>query len=326
MSRIEVVPFQKEFLPAAAALFVEEYLKQRRQVPVLPDGMESVDRVSERIAGLMFPADHPDGPAGLAALDDGRLAGYLGWWLVDGFRETGRRGAYCPVWAHGAANGMAGKVYPALYRPASAIWTKAGCQVHAITLLADDQAAERAWFWNGFGLTVVDAIRPITPLAFTASAGVSYRQASIEDAGLIAVIEIEHWAYYATAPIYMVAQQPVSAEMYREFIRQPNHAVWLAFSGQDLLGYMRFEPAGYGAIDIVQSEITIANTGAFFRPSTRGQGLGTGLLETALADFSARGFRRCSVDFESFNPDAAAFWMKTFKPVCHSVTRRPEAF
>ena len=33
--------------------------------------------------------------------------------------------------------------------------------MHAITLLAQDRAAERAWYWNGFGLTVVDAIRPI---------------------------------------------------------------------------------------------------------------------------------------------------------------------
>jgi GNAT superfamily N-acetyltransferase len=326
LGRLEIVPFKPEFLPAAAAMFVAKYQNQRRQVPVLPDRMESLDWVSERIAGLMFANGHPDAVAGLAALDGGQLTGYLGWWLVDRFRESDRRGAYCPVWAHSAVDGLAVKVYPALYRPASAIWTDAGCQVHAITLLAADQAAERAWFWNGFGMTVIDAIRPITPLEFAVPTGVAYRKASIEDAGLIAEIEIEHWAYYATAPIYMAPQQPVSAEGYREFICQPNCAVWLAFCGHDLLGYMRFEPVGHGAIDIVHSETTIANTGAYFRPASRGHGIGTGLLETALADYSAHGYVRCSVDFESFNPDGAAFWTKTFTPVCHSVTRRPEAF
>jgi hypothetical protein len=55
-------------------------------------------------------------------------------------------------------------VYQALYRAAAAQWSAAGCQVHAITLLAQDEEAKQAWFWQGFGLTVVDAVRPVRPL------------------------------------------------------------------------------------------------------------------------------------------------------------------
>jgi len=48
------------------------------------------------------------------------------------------------------------------------------------------------------------------------------------------------------------------------------------------------------------------------------------LLRAALEDHRARGFRRCAVDFESFNPEAAAFWPRFFQPVCYSLMRIPE--
>jgi hypothetical protein len=48
------------------------------------------------------------------------------------------------------------------------------------------------------------------------------------------------------------------------------------------------------------------------------------MLDAALRDYAARDFRRCSVDFESFNPEAAAFWLRYFEPVCYSVLRVPE--
>jgi hypothetical protein len=49
------------------------------------------------------------------------------------------------------------------------------------------------------------------------------------------------------------------------------------------------------------------------------------LLDAALRDYQAHGLTFCAVNFESFNPEAAAFWMKYFEPVCLSVVRVPEA-
>ncbi len=320
MASLEILPFREEFLRPAAALFVQLYRKQRQAVPILPDSLESVDRVAGRLAD--FFASNP----GLAAFENGCLTGCLGWLIVDNFRETGRRGAYCPIWAHAAAEGAAARVCVALYRQAAGLWAAASCRVHAISLLAEDRAAQDIWFWNGFGLTVVDAIRPVQPLGVRASEDFTFRKAEPKDAGLIAGIEIEHQAYYTGAPIFMAPREPVNEGGYREFIAAPSNAVWLAFAGKELAGYMRFEPFGHGASEIVQSDTTIANTGAFIRPLYRGRGVGTGLLDAALKDYAPQGFERCSVDFESFNPDAYHFWMKHFTPVSLSVTRRPETF
>ena len=48
-------------------------------------------------------------------------------------------------------------------------------------------------------------------------------------------------------------------------------------------------------------------------------------LNPTLTDCAALGFERCAVDFESFNPGTARFWMKYFDPVAYSLMRRPEA-
>jgi hypothetical protein len=39
----------------------------------------------------------------------------------------------------------------------------------------------------------------------------------------------------------------------------------------------------------------------------------------------AQGFERYAVNFESFNPEAASFWMKYFDPLVYSLMRCPEA-
>jgi GNAT superfamily N-acetyltransferase len=68
-----------------------------------------------------------------------------------------------------------------------------------------------------------------------------------------------------------------------------------------------------------------AITGAYTRPHFRGQGVAPALLDAASRHYRDLGYERCSVDFESFKPEAAQFWMKYFIPVCLSVMRHPEA-
>ena len=69
---------------------------------------------------------------------------------------------------------------------------------------------------------------------------------------------------------------------------------------------------------------TIAITGAYTRKPHRGLGLAPAMISAAMADYHAQGYARCAVDFESCNPEAAAFWPKYFTPVCFSLMRVPE--
>jgi hypothetical protein len=49
------------------------------------------------------------------------------------------------------------------------------------------------------------------------------------------------------------------------------------------------------------------------------------MLEAALRHYAGAGLTTCAVDFEAFNPEASAFWLRHFTPVCHSLMRVPES-
>jgi GNAT superfamily N-acetyltransferase len=315
---MRIVPFQREHLPAAAALFVENFKRLRASIPQVPDLMEDPGRVAAKLERLL------ETRSVLAALEGGRLAGYLGWFVIEDFRNAGRQAAYCPEWAHAALEIRKPEIYQALYRAAAAEWAEAGCQVHAVTLLAEDPVAEKTWFWSGFGLAVVDAIRGLEPLGVPAPEGFSIRPASPAEAGVLAVLEEEHARHYAASPVFMVPQPPAGAAEFEAFLEQPGHSVWAAWAGSTPAGYMRFEASSFGAAAVVGAEDAVANTGAYVRPAYRGRRLAPAILDAALQAYAALGFKRCSVDFEAFNPEAAAFWLKYFRPVCLSLMRIPE--
>ena len=250
--------------------------------------------------------------------------GYIGWYLVADFRNTGRMAAYCPEWGHAAAPENQVRIYRALYRAASTAWFEAGCQSSAISLLAHDPAVINTWFWNGFGLGVVDAVRPMQPLEISRSTDLLVRRATPADAETLAELEGEHTRHYIEPPTLMEPFHPASPAEFTDLLNTPPNSAWLAWDGTQPAGYLRFEGQGFGAAEIVSSETAVANTGAYIRPAYRGRGAAPAMLDAALREYAARGFTCCSVDFEAFNPEAAAFWPRYFEPVVYSVFRVPE--
>jgi ribosomal protein S18 acetylase RimI-like enzyme len=315
---MQILPMNAGHLSAAAEIFARNFQKQRQLVPSLPDRFENPEEVSLRLSRML--QDH----SGIAAVCGDQLAGYLMWFSIDNFRNAKRRAAYCPVWAHGAAAGQEKAAYQALYRAASAQWAADGCEVHAITLLSGEKATVDTWFWSGFGLAVVDAVRPIAPLAAAVPAGVILRKADGSDAHFLADLEAEHWRHYLEAPIFMNPSPPSTAVEFVELINTPGSSAWLAFTENRPVGYLRLEPSSQGASEVVAADTTVSITGAYVTPQQRGRKIAPALLDAALKDYAAQGYQACSVDFESFNPEAASFWTRYFEPVCYSLMRIPE--
>lgn len=140
---MRIYPFNPQYLTQAAELFVQHLAALRRSVPSLSGRLERPDLVTTELAQLFQRCP------GVMAVEDGRLAGYLGWFIVERFRGADRRGAYVPEWAHATLAEGRPDIYRALYRAAAEQWSAAGCGVHAITLLAHDESARHTWFWNG---------------------------------------------------------------------------------------------------------------------------------------------------------------------------------
>jgi len=315
---MEIVPLENGPIEAAADMFVDKLRGLRKSAPALPETMLA----PQRAAALLEKRARAG--AGLAAIEDGRLVGYLSWFVVERFRDTDRSGAYCPEWAHGARTQGAARIYRGLYRAAAERWQAAGCGVHVLTLLAHEEAAREVWFWNGFGLSVVDAIRWTEPLVADTPRGLSLIKARPGDERTLAEIEAEHWRHYAAPPVQMSAGAPNTEEEFAALLADKNFHAWLALEGGTAAAYLRLESRSHGAANIVAAGDAIAITGAFTRPAYRGRKLAPALLAAAIDDARAAGFRRMSVDFESFNPEAAAFWPRYFTPVCFSVMRIPE--
>jgi len=315
---IEITPLHINDIPAAAALFAAEFGELRQATPALPGTMEDRSRISAYLERILTRSD------GLGAWESGRLVGYLAWFLIDDLRSTGRKSAYVPEWGHAAQAGNTAPVYRALYRAAGEAWARAGCQVHAITLLAHNELARETWFWNGFGLTVVDAVRLVQPLPETPHPALTIRPAGPADAQALYDLDIEHCLHYTQPPVFMPPRQPEQPAGWQAFLSQPNAGVWLALDGDQPAGFMRFDPSGE-ASTVVESLYTININGAYVRPVYRGRQAAPALLDAALRHYAGRGFSCCAVDFESFNPEAAAFWLKYFQPVCYSLIRVPES-
>jgi hypothetical protein len=117
---MEIKPFQAEYLEEAAGLFVHKFKRQRLDAPALPAQMEEPWLVKNMLAELMSTCP------GAIAVEGGRLLGYLGWYQVENFRGTPRRGAHSSEWAHSAREGCEPEVYRALYSSAAAQWADAG--------------------------------------------------------------------------------------------------------------------------------------------------------------------------------------------------------
>ena len=319
MTNIEILPFSESYDEQVTALFVKKYQQQRIVIPLLPELMEDREVIKTMLADSFDPM------TGRVAVENGRVLGYLCWFIVDHFRATSRRGAYVPEWGHACIETNKTRLYQMLYRAAGNLWAEAGCQVHAITLLAQDRSAEKAWYWNGFGLTVVDAIRPMQSLEIPPLTQITIRKASTADAKALAQLDNEHREHYTQSPIFMAPRTGKDINENIEFLSQPKNSVWLAESDNQLVGFIRFDGYNFDTATILESEEGVTITGAYVRPTYRGQKVAVALLDSALRDYQSIGLKYCATNFESFNPEAVSFWMRYFEPVCFSVIRVPEA-
>ncbi|RPI86384.1 MAG: GNAT family N-acetyltransferase [Chloroflexi bacterium] len=315
---MEFTQLRPKHIQEAAEIFTKSFKRQREATPVLPERMEDVLLISGAIDKRL------QSTSGVAAIENERLVGYLTWFILDDFRGSPRKAAYVPVWACGAVEERKREILRGLYRYASGLWTQEGCQTHAVTILAYDETAAYAWFWNGFGLAVVDAIRGMDEIPLEKPTGFIIRKATENDIAELVLIEREHWHHYEKPPVLMFANTGRNSAEFSEFLSQEVNSIWIAASGSELTSYMVFESSSEGATPVVGSETTIAITGAFTKPEFRGKGAAPALLNASLQEYRQKGYTRCSVDFESFNPEAAGFWTKYFQPVCYSVMRNPE--
>lgn len=297
---------------AAADLIMAAYNEEKIVVPFLPDGQDYLNIFKESI-GYLF-----NNGTGVAAVCKGELIGFLaGFEIPEFFGKC--KGIYSPIYGHGGIKKYRNKVYQELYKRAADLWVKKACMNHAVTFFAHDRETIDTWFWQGFGMRCVDAIREVAPIHAN-NPNIIISKAGVGDIPALADIHRRHNQYYRNSPVFMPREEEDPIQDLTEWLEQQNHHLWIAYRDGKLLGYMRIEPS---AETFVSKDPNVMNiTGAYTVDTERKSGIGALLLETIQQWLLENGYPLCGVDFESINTAGSNFWTKYFTPYTYSMVRR----
>jgi GNAT superfamily N-acetyltransferase len=218
-----------------------------------------------------------------------------------------RTGAYCPIWANAATGQSRHDIYQWMYAQASTWWVRLGYLAHAISLFPSDLVIADLFHRTGFGLQVVDAIRPIDGLDVTPTGGdVTIRQATRDDLPAL------------------VSMANDLVEDYGRWMERRDAIFWLAEHQGQPIAYLRSEPPTHDVSLVVHDPGTLSISGAWTDPEWRSRGVATLLLAEILRWGQAHSYVRCSVDFESANIYGSRFWLGHFEPVTYSLLRKAD--
>ena len=308
----DIIPLHEDHLQDALRLVSKRYMQLYKNVPDLP----SKYTMSKTFLPLLQNLFHASG-AGVAAFHQNRLVGFLTGWLMSSFR--GKRSVYSPEWGNGAELSDSGKIYQEMYSFLSAEWVSRRYIAHYISLFPNDKQAINAWYWMGFGMISVDAIRGLDPIEEEPG---KYQIRAAEPQELDQVIQLQEnlRSYMWEAPIFLITAEK-DRDYYEAWLSDPQKVIWLAWARERPVAFMRLGPADEDVCTVIQDEGTTSIYAAFTKERFRNSGLGASLLNHALNEARNAGYKRCAVCFEPMNLLGTRFWLKYFQPVCYSVVR-----
>lgn len=312
-----VVEFQYEqvndkHISAASELLNSAYDEERKAVPFLPKREDFNDNIQDLITKLFKVGN------GIVAMVNGELVGFIaGFEIKELFGRS--NGVYCPLYGHGTKKEYGNTLYQELYKQAAEMWVRNNLMTHVITVYAHDKETIDTWFWQGFGLRCVDAIRKAEKIQINNS-DIVIKKASILDIPVLADIHRQHNLYYKHSPIFMPREEEDPIRDLTEWIEEDNRHLWIAYHEGKPLGYMRIQP---NAESFISEHKNIMNiTGAYVINDERKAGIGAMILNEVQNWLIQNRYTLCGVDFESINIIGSNFWSKYFTPYTYSMVRR----
>jgi GNAT superfamily N-acetyltransferase len=309
-----LVAFDAAHVPAAAGLVAARVRALRAIVPELPAGWTEVDQLERLIGELALRG------SGVAAVQDGNLVGFQAATLIDGH---GGSWAYTPDIGHAVAGDRPGRLVEAMYARLAEAWARVACLEHVVTVLVDDAPTRDTLARVGFGQSVIDLVRDLSPVHGTWSVGDAVvRRATPADAAAILEHDQGLRRHLAASPVFLRMGPARSLELHRHLLADPGIATFLAEQDGRPLAFLRIGPSATDVATVVRDPRTASITGAFTVADRRGDGIASCLLDAAVAWARDAGYARVAVDHESANGEAARFWARHCTPVTISMARR----
>jgi len=257
---------------------------------------------------------------------------FLGWFRLDNFRNLGA-GALTPDWCSGVRDGLdVTKSITPLVRKLLDDLCSDSLGVHAIGLPAASTELLEEFSLLGWGRIVLDAARPATELldelpptsdAVNKKGGsLIVRPAKGSDASALALLDTSLAAHIAAAPVLMPDTHGSSVEEWEEWLGRSDTLTFAAEISGTIIGFIKAAPPQFDVSWFVHGASTLAICGLWVNPDFRGINAGSNLLGALVRAGIEKNFILVSVDCETHNPEARAFWLSRFRPVSWSLERR----
>lgn len=300
-----------------ATIISTNYKNARLALPILSDKYENIEMHIKEIRKYV------DNNNFVVAIESGKVIGFINGFSINEFKGTAKGVLSLPS-LHGIADGY-NKIYlySELYRRVSDLWVNSDCYTHAVMLYVNDKNVIDSWVMNGFGMLVVDAVRPLEEIAITnIDNNILIRKADITD-----LIDMEHLfkgidKHLSSSPIYLYNH--ISENYINEcghWLKTEGNNLWIAEINSEIIGYLKTNTTRIN-MDELDDGYTMAINGVYVLPGYRGQHIMSRLLNIATDWAIEKGLKRRSTDFESANIEGRRFWLKHFTPYCYSMIRR----
>jgi ribosomal protein S18 acetylase RimI-like enzyme len=305
-----ITDFTNEHIEAAMQIAKTNYDEERQFVPILP-----------QVEQTPFWKGFVDNKLGVAAFENNKMVGFLCCYPPrnNAFGTTNVKGTFSPIHAHGSVLENRDRIYSKLYQAASEKWVKQGILSHAIALYAHDIIGRESFFYNGFGIRCVDAIRPLSDIKSIDTLECEYYELRSKDMNQLLELKNLLIDHLSKSPIFC-SYPPFDEEQLIEEHSRRHSRYFVAKHNQKIIAYVEIMDKGENFACDDSSMMNIC--GASCHPDYRGCGIYNNLLAYVVTTLKSQRYTRLGVDFESFNPTARGFWLKHFTQYTNSVVRR----
>ncbi len=230
------------------------------------------------------------------------------------------QGIYIPLWGHYQSN-IDDQQFFLLYRTLAQEIVNDGVFNHIITYLPNNPLLQEQLFTLGFGLLVIDAIRPMELISTKPlQSKFVVRSMTSDDHNDVNQLEIDLSSNLQTSPTFLHSSLSGQSSPLSDFISDKNQTFVVEF--EDKIVAATRCVLGSSNLDLLDHSQTIAINFANTYPEFRGMGLGTHLVNEVLKWGQTHQSTRCTVDFESANLIATRFWLSLFTPIGFSAIRK----
>lgn len=295
MPKLEIQPFAKTHLEAAAGLLAERHRAHREAEPLLPGIVDFGPHIEDlwRV----------EGASGWVALDGGEVVGYL----IGAPR--GELWGEGNVWVELAGHAVReGEIVRDLYAVAAEAWVDEGRRRHYAIVPATDRDLVDAWFRLCFGAQHAQGIREV-PDASTEGGDFVVRSAGSGDAEVAARLDQLLPDFQSRSPVFGPGSTAPIEDVVSEY-------------AEDLEGVLLVEqdgrPVGLLTVaDVSQSGMHVGLSRperaailglATTLPEVRGSGAGTALTNACFAWAREHGYETIVVDWRETNLRSSRFW------------------